>query len=192
MTQNSKDEKKLPRAKYSTENQNSIGILLFQGDKKALFAGDMNDLGKIVNGERIGDEDRLKKEIGKIDLFKANHHGYSGSNTSSFWNTLSPNYVIIINDVGEPYELYLNRLYTKKVNYIYSTQDEYEVCSIIYNDEITLWFGTSGIKKVKNVIFYIPENKIYSDYLKCKYKVKYEYIEKSVNNWDEKNSYWTI
>ena len=73
----------------------------------------------------------------------------------------------------------------KKVNYIYSTQDKYEVCAIIYNDEITLGFGTSGIKKVNDEIFYIPENKIYSDYLKSKCPVKYECIEKSVNNWDE-------
>ena len=33
--------------------------------------------------------------------------------------------------------------------------------------------------------FYIPENKIYCDYLKCKCKVKYDLVEKSVNNWEE-------
>ena len=81
--------------------------------------------------------------------------------------------------------LIIRLLDNQKINYLHSTQDEYEVSAVIYNDEITLGFGTSGIKKVKSEIFYLPKNKIYKDYLKCKCKVKYVYIEKSVNNWDK-------
>ena len=40
-------------------------------------------------------------------------------------------------------------------------------------------------KKVKEEIFYIPGNKIYSHYLKNKIKIEYHYIEKSVNNWEQ-------
>ena len=43
----------------------------------------------------------------------------------------------------------------------------------------------AGIKKVKDELFYIPENKIYANYLNCKIPVKYEIVEKSVNNCDE-------
>ena len=178
-------QSQLPRDTYSLENQNSLGVLLYQGNKKAFFAGDMNNYGKNVGGELIGDEDRLKYEIGKIDFLKLGHHGYNGSNTDDYFNVISPQYAIITNEIGKPKIGTLNILELKEVNYLYSTQDEYEVCVIIYNDDVTLGFGTSGIKKVKNEIFYMPENKIYSNYLKSKIQIKYDYIEKSVNNWDE-------
>ena len=96
-----------------------------------------------------------------------------------------PNFAIITNDIGGEYVEVANFLEKNKINYLYTTQDEYEICASIYNEEITLGFVTSGIKKVKGEIFYIPEDKIYSNYLNCKYPVKYEIIEKSVNNWKE-------
>ena len=133
----------------------------------------MSNIKKNVNGEKIGDEDRLKYEIGKLDFLKLGHHGYNNSNTEDYLKVLSPNYAIITNEVGWANYNTLRFLDDNKANYLYSTQDKYEVCAIIYNDEITLGFGTSGIKKVKDEIFYIPKNKIYSDYLKCKYRVKY-------------------
>ena len=45
--QNNKDGKKVYRDIYEDDNQNSLGILLFQGDKKAFFSGDMNILKKM-------------------------------------------------------------------------------------------------------------------------------------------------
>ena len=60
--------KKTCRDIYADDNQNSLGILLFQGDNKAFFSGDMNNIEKNVGGKRIGDEDRLKNEIGKINF----------------------------------------------------------------------------------------------------------------------------
>ena len=182
---NNKDGKKVYRDIYPWENENSLGILLIQGDKKAFFSGDMNNLVKNVGGIKIGDEDRLKNEIGKIDLLKLGHHGYQNSNTTDYINILLPNYAVITNDVGREYIETTNFLLNNKVNYLYTTQDEYEICASIYNDEVTLGFGTSGIKKVKEELFYIPEDKIYSNYLTCKYPVKYEIEEKSVKNWDE-------
>ena len=157
--------KKLYRDIYEGENQNSLGILLFQGDKKAFFSGDMNNIKKNVGGVKIGDEDRLKYEIGKIDLLKLGHHGYDYSNTINYLNVLMPNYVIITNDIGHEYTQTKDFLERNKINYLYSTQDEYEVCAIIYNNEITLGFGTEGVKKVKDEVFYIPKSKIYANYL---------------------------
>ena len=38
---------------------------------------------------------------------------------------------------------------------------------------------------VKDEIFYIPKNKVYTNYLNNKIPVNYETTEKSVNNWEE-------
>ena len=95
------------------------------------------------------------------------------------------NYAIITNDIGGEYNKTYDFLERNNINYLYSTQDEYEVCAIIYNNEITLGFGTEGVKKVKDEVFYIPKNKIYANYLTNKIPVKFKSIEKSVNNWEE-------
>ena len=177
--------KKVYRDKYDGENFNSLGILLFQGEKKAFFAGDMNNYIKNVGGVQIGDEDRLKYEIGKIELLKLGHHGAIGSNTIDYLNVLMPSYAIITNEIGGEHNQINDYLEKNNINYLYSTQDEYEVCAIIYNDEITLGFGTEGVKKVKDDIFYIPKSKIYTNYLNNKIPIKFKTIEKSVNNWKE-------
>ena len=80
----------------------------------------------------------MKYEIGKIDLLKLGHHGYGGSNTIDYLNVLMPNYAIITNDIGYVNNTTHDFLERNKVNYLYSTQDKYEVCAIIYNNEITL------------------------------------------------------
>ena len=183
--QNIKDGKKVTRDIYAGENENSLGILLFQGNKKAFFAGDMGNIKKNVGGIKIGDEDRLKYEIGKIDFLKFGHHGYSSSNTTDYMTVIFPDYGVITNDIGYSGTSAYKHMENNKKNFLYSTQDEYEVCAIIYNDDITLGFGSPGLKKVRDDVFYIPENKIYSDYLKCKCNVKYDFVEKSVNNWEE-------
>ena len=72
----------------------------------------MNNHLKNVGGKQIGDEDRLKNEIGKIDLLKLGHHGYQNSNTTDYINVLLPNYAIITNDVG--YEYIETSIFTKK------------------------------------------------------------------------------
>ena len=46
-------------------------------------------------------------------------------------------------------------------------------------------FGTEGLKKVNYDIIYIPEYKIYANYLNSSSQVKYNNIEKSVKNWKQ-------
>ena len=72
-----------------------------------------------------------------------------------------------------------------KINYLYSTYDEYEVNAIITNYNIELGFGTKGIKKVKDKLYYISEENIYKNYLNFETKIKYNIIEKTVRNWEE-------
>ena len=185
ITGKTNNDKKVYRDIYPGENQNCLGVLLTQGNKKAFFAGDMNNIKKRIGQIQIGDEDRLKEKIGKIDFLKLGHHGYQNSNTKDYLNTLKPEYAIITNDVGEIFyetNIYLNE---NKINYLYSTNDEYEVSATISNDNIELGFGTKGIKKIKEKYYYIPEENIYKNYLTQEISFRYNYIEKSVNNWEE-------
>lgn len=81
---------------YSTElvgeNENAVGLLIEKGDMRAFLAADINNLD--------GDEDRLSKELGKINLLKVGHHGYDGSTTLGFVKALSPEYAVVTNKKG--------------------------------------------------------------------------------------------
>ena len=101
-------ENKNNRDVYSDENENSMGILLTQGNKKAFFSGDINNVKKNIGGKKIGDEDRLKDKIGKVDFLKLGHHGYLNYNTKDYMNTLLPNYIVITNDLDQYMNKFLN------------------------------------------------------------------------------------
>lgn len=71
------------------ENIDSVVSLVEIGKYKCVLAGDLN--------YKDGDEKRLGKIIGKVDLLKVGHHGYVGS-TSFFWaKSLMPTYSIVCN-----------------------------------------------------------------------------------------------
>lgn len=71
------------------ENINSVVSLVEIGGYRCVLAGDLN--------YKDGDEKRLGKIIGKVDLLKVGHHGYAGS-TSFFWvKSLMPTYSIVCN-----------------------------------------------------------------------------------------------
>lgn len=120
------------------DNNNSIAILLTQGEKKAFFAGDMNNNDKNEQTGRIGDEDRIKNLVGKIDLLKLGHHGYQGSNTEDYMNVLKPEYAVITNDVDKAYANTIAWLKNNNVNYLYTTSDPYEICATITDSKVYL------------------------------------------------------
>lgn len=71
------------------ENVHSVVALVKIGKYKSVLAGDLN--------YKDGDEKRLGKKIGKVDLLKVGHHGYVGS-SSAFWiKSLMPTYAIVCN-----------------------------------------------------------------------------------------------
>ena len=71
------------------ENVNSVVTLAEVFGKRFVFAGDLN--------YKNGDEFKLAKEIGKVDVLKVGHHGYFYS-TSFYWaKKLSPEYAIVCN-----------------------------------------------------------------------------------------------
>lgn len=80
----SDDYKTIPKP---DANYFSLGVLVEINGYRMFLAGDI--------GNYDGDEDRLALWIGKVDVLKLGHHGYSSSNTLEYLNTLQPNYAIV-------------------------------------------------------------------------------------------------
>ncbi len=72
------------------ENDRSLGVLLEKNGTKVFLSGDMNDF--------TGDETRLAPEIGKVNLLKLGHHGFDGSTTEGFVETLNPDACVVTNN----------------------------------------------------------------------------------------------
>ncbi len=71
------------------ENDQSLGVLLEKNGTRIFLAGDMDD--------STGDETRLAPEIGKVNLLKLGHHGFNGSTTEGFIETLRPDACVVTN-----------------------------------------------------------------------------------------------
>lgn len=169
----------------SNENNNSIALLLTQGNKKAFFSGDMNNLDENSTTGRVGDEDRIKDKVGKVDLLKLGHHGAQYSNTEDYINVLKPQYAVITNILGGAYKKTIDWLNENNVNYIYTTSDEYGVTATITENDVYLGFETPGVKIVNNTLYYIPENGKYNDYTKFNYTIEYQEENIQVSSWKE-------
>ncbi len=74
------------------ENENAVGLLIEKKGMRAFLAADINNYD--------GDEDRLATEIGKVNLLKVGHHGYDGSTTTGFVESLSPEIAVVTNRQG--------------------------------------------------------------------------------------------
>ena len=170
----------------SDENNNSLAVLLTQGSKKALFSGDMNNLDENIEKGRVGDEDSLKNDIGKVDLLKLGHHGYQYSNTDDYITVLKPDYAVITNDIGGAYKDISNWLEKNNTDYLYTTVDDYGITATITQNEIYLGLETTEcFRNINGELYYIPVDSEYRDYNKNAYKVKYQEKSVEVNNWAE-------
>ena len=68
-------------------NYFSYGVKVTAANGRSAFlAGDINNL--VAPGERMGDEDALKAQIGKVDLLKLGHHGRVNSNSVDYLRTI--------------------------------------------------------------------------------------------------------
>lgn len=74
------------------ENENAVGLLIEKNGLRAFLSADINNLD--------GDEDRLAKELGKVNLLKVGHHGYNGSTTLDFVKALNPEIAVVTNKKG--------------------------------------------------------------------------------------------
>lgn len=90
------------------ENENAIGLLIEKNNMRAFLAADINNLD--------GDEDRLAKELGKVNLLKVGHHGYDHSTTLNYVKALSPEFAIVTNKQGN-----ISRTPLKNLNSVNAT-----------------------------------------------------------------------
>ena len=79
---------------YKTEftndaNDFSLVVLIESPTQKALVTGDLNNFN--------GDEDALIPLIGEVDLCSIAHHGYYGSNSPAFINSINPKIMVLPN-----------------------------------------------------------------------------------------------
>ncbi len=77
------------------ENASSIGIKVTKGEKTAFLAADFT--------KSCGLEQLYGDKIGDIDLLKAGHHGYFGSSSSAFLKKLTPELIVVTNQLGKVY-----------------------------------------------------------------------------------------
>lgn len=158
------------------ENQNCIVTLVRFGKTKLFLAADM--ISK--------DDKKIKDYLGKIDILKISHHGYSES-SYDFISTVKPDYVIICNRY---IETYANGLITfMKDNYgttTYLTHNVPGTTEIIEKSAILLNF----VKEEKEFYFINTGNEVKPDTKVNKFfswEDKFLYIEygKIVKGWKE-------
>lgn len=77
------------------ENASSVGVKITKNNKSAFLAADIT--------ASTGLEEILKDKIGDVDLLKIGHHGYYGSSSREFLETLSPEIAIVTNYLGKVY-----------------------------------------------------------------------------------------
>ena len=76
------------KTKVPDANYFSYGVkVTAKNGRTAFLGGDMNNYTD-GDGKGVGDEDRLKATLGKIDFLKMAHHGRSGSNTPDYLRTV--------------------------------------------------------------------------------------------------------
>lgn len=74
-----------------TANFNSRGLLVEKGDYDVLLNGDIEQYDEKAEAEA------LVRDTGTIDVLKAGHHGYVGSNTNEFMSAISPKVTVVTN-----------------------------------------------------------------------------------------------
>ena len=116
----------------SEENNQSICILLKNGDNKVLFTGDAEQ-----------EEERYLVESGRdiqADVYMIGHHGSSSSSSELLLDAVRPKYAVIScgsgNDYGHPTQEVLDRLWDKDVS-VFRTDEQGNIIMTSDGKEIT-------------------------------------------------------
>ena len=113
------------------ENENAVGLYVEDGDKKILLMADVNYLD--------GDEQKISKEIGKVDLMKVGHHGYGYSTGTPFLTRTQPTIAIITNETRTKATITVRmRLTLNSRSSQYATGDYNGIIAVI-DEEIKLY-----------------------------------------------------
>ncbi len=186
------EESTTQREIVNDDNNNSVCCLLTQGSTKGFFTGDLNNKDADENAH-IGDEDRMKNNVGKVDFLKAAHHGIYGSNSyttadeTGFLNVLSPDHVMITNkrEVGSYHKTFVNWLEDRNIDYMFTTDDEFETSCVFTSDEVYMGYGTTNtVHNFNGELYCIPDSSKYKDHTDLDNLYLIEYVDGDLINVD--------
>lgn len=152
--------------KQRDDNNNSLGVKITAYGQTAFLGGDMN------NSSPEHDESKAASLLKHVDLLKLNHHGYSGSNTSSYLKKLAPSYAVVTGPASNLMAGTLNTLNNLNIQ-LYSTYNQPSNSAVIAEfreDEETLRMVSPGNLSLKKktssgstkAAFYTSSNKRYT------------------------------
>lgn len=145
------DYKTYGMADIDDDNDRSVSCLLTHGEKKILLCGD---------SEKKEESYLTKLNIGKVDVFKANHHGSPTSNTKNLLDQIRPEYVVICSSEENKYNLPKKTIITRLIEYtqnVYATFISGNIEVISKNNNITIT-SVKALIPVQNSTWYLTDD----------------------------------
>ncbi len=113
------------------ENAASVGVKVTKNNKSAFLASDIT--------KSTGLEDVISPLVGDVDLLKIGHHGYFGSSSKDFLNSLNPEIAIVTNQLGKVYpNVKWNLTMSAKIPFFATYDNNGIIASFNDNGEIIL------------------------------------------------------
>lgn len=138
-------------ADIDDDNDRSVSCLLTHGEKKILLCGD---------SEKKEESYLTKLNIGKVDVFKANHHGSPTSNTKNLLDQIRPEYVVICSSEENKYNLPKKTIISRFIEYtqnVYATFISGNIEVISKNNNITIT-SVKALIPVQNSTWYLTDD----------------------------------
>lgn len=179
----------------SDDNNNSLGVKITAFGQTAFLGGDIN------NSSPERDESKIAQQLGHVGLLKLNHHGYSGSNSSSYLKKLNPDYAVVTGPVSNLTEGSRNTL-NSLGTLLYSTYQQPAGSAVIVSfdpESRQLVISSAGNlslkKKNSGLAFYTASNKRYKQSLGWFYYDQHYYYLNSKgfvkkNSWIREGNSW--
>ena len=145
------DYKTYGMADIDDDNDRSVSCLLTHGEKKILLCGD---------SEKKEESYLTKLNIGKVDVFKANHHGSPTSNTKNLLDQIRPEYVVICSSEENKYNLPKKTIISRLIEYtqnVYATFISGNIEVISKNNNITIT-SVKALITVQNSTWYLTDD----------------------------------
>lgn len=145
------DYKTYGMADIDDDNDRSVSCLLTHDEKKILLCGD---------SEKKEESYLTKLNIGKVDVFKANHHGSPTSNTKNLLDQIRPEYVVICSSEENKYNLPKKTIISRFIEYtqnVYATFISGNIEVISKNNNITIT-SVKALIPVQNSTWYLTDD----------------------------------
>lgn len=145
------DYKTYGMADIDDDNDRSVSCLLTHDEKKILLCGD---------SEKKEESYLTKLNIGKVDVFKANHHGSPTSNTKNLLDQIRPEYVVICSSEENKYNLTKKTIISRLIEYtqnVYATFISGNIEVISKNNNITIT-SVKALIPVQNSTWYLTDD----------------------------------